>query len=148
MKAVVPACAVLLLCVAVGSAAAQGRKSEETSKQSSGVDPLVAWARTWGDTKKKGVFTCEEWKKYATRLFNEADRDHDGYVDAREFESIQKADPVLRDADLAYFDDHRRGRVSRSEFIDKPNPFFGRYDTKGTCMVTLEEIFGRLPRFP
>jgi hypothetical protein len=47
---------------------------------------------------------------------------------------------MFRDADLAYFDDNRDGRLSRAEFVNKPNPFFARYDKKGTCRVTLDDI--------
>lgn len=100
----------------------------------------MTWARIWGDTKGKGVYTCEEWKQYAARLFNRADGNHDGFLDIKEFESVRKADPMLRDAEFAYFDERRRGRVSRSEFIDKPNPLFTSYDPKGTCKVKLEDI--------
>jgi Ca2+-binding EF-hand superfamily protein len=47
---------------------------------------------------------------------------------------------MLKNADLGYFDDNRDGRVSRNEFVDKPNPLFARYDKKGTCRVTLDDI--------
>ncbi len=30
--------------------------------------------------------------------------------------------------------------MSRSEFVDKPNPLFARYDRKGTCRVTYDDI--------
>ena len=53
-----------------------------------------------------GVFTCDEWKRYATRLFNEADRNHDGYLNEEEFKAIRKAaairpSPELRDEAIA-----------------------------------------------
>jgi hypothetical protein len=105
-----------------------------------GFDRFLAWATVWGNVKGEGVYTCEEWKRYAAGLFKDADRNHDGYVDAQEFEAIRKADTMLRDSDLAYFDDNRDGRLSRSEFVDKPNPFFLHYDRKGTCRVTLDDI--------
>jgi hypothetical protein len=137
MRTVVPGCVVLLLSAAVAPGAAE----EPTTAVPAGAgDPLVTWARIWGDTKGKGVYTCEEWKQYAARLFNRADGNHDGFLDIKEFESVRKADPMLRDAEFAYFDEHRRGRVSRSEFIDKPNPLFTSYDPKGTCKVKLEDI--------
>ena len=71
---------------------------------------------------------------------SEADRNHDGYVDAQEFEAIRKAHAMFKDADLGYFDDNRDGRLSRGEFVDKPNPLFARYDKKGTCRVTFDDI--------
>ena len=132
----------VLLCIAAGSAPAQGGRGSETSTLTKypGLDPLVAWAAIWGDSKSEGVYTCEQWKQYATKLFSEANRSHDGYLDTKEFEAVRKADRMLRDADLGYFDDNRDGRVSRREFVDKPNPFFALYDKKGTCKVTLDDI--------
>jgi hypothetical protein len=55
-------------------------------------------------------------------------------------EAIRKAHAMFKDADLGYFDDNRDGRLSRGEFVDKPNPLFARYDKKGTCRVTLDDI--------
>ena len=104
------------------------------------MDPFLAWATDWGDPKGEGVYTCEQWKQFATKTFNEADRNHDGYVDAQEFEAIRKAHAMFKDADLGYFDDNRDGRLSRGEFVDKPNPLFARYDKKGSCRVTLDDI--------
>lgn len=133
----------LLLLLAASSLCAgpQGSRAETTATlRARGYDPLVMWASVWGDTDRKGVYTCEEWKRYAAKLFDQADRNRRGFLDAREFEAIRKADPMLKDADIGYFDDNRDGRVSRSEFVDKPNPFFARYDKKGKCRVTLDDI--------
>ena len=94
----------------------------------------------WGDIGRTGVFTCDEWKRYAARLFNEADKNRDGYLTLAEFEAIRKADPMFRNADIGYFDDNRDGRVSRSEFLDKPNLFFVKYDRKRECRVTFDNI--------
>jgi hypothetical protein len=146
MRAAVWASA-LLLFLMPEMVAAQGRKGTDTTSaaQSLEFNRLLGWAAVWGNTKGEGVYTCEEWKRYATRLFNDADHNRDGYVDAREFEAIQKADSMMESADLAYFDDNRDGRLSRSEFVDKPNPFFARYDKKGTCRVTLDDLSGEPP---
>jgi len=137
MKALAAACILVLLIAAACPGTAQERKS---SARNTGSDPFIAWAAIWGDPNHQGVYTCEQWKAYATRVFNAADRDRDGYLDAKEFEAVRNADPMLSNADLGYFDDSRDGRVSRSEFVDKPNPLFARYDKKGTCRVTLEDI--------
>ena len=135
-------CALFLLFAAAHSAAAQQSGRSETTEvsRSRGNDPFLAWATVWGDPQGRGVYTCEEWKRYAAKLFDDADRNHDGFVDAKEFESIRQADKMLRDADLAYFDDNHDGRLSRAEFVNKPNPFFARYDRKRKCVVTLDEI--------
>lgn len=132
----------LAACAGIADASAQSRTNTDSaaSRRARGYDPLVAWATVWGDTGHTGVFTCDEWKRYATRLFTDADKNRDGYVDAQEFKAIQQADVMLKNADLAYFDDNRDGRLSRSEFVDKPNQFFARYDRKGECRVTLDSI--------
>lgn len=94
----------------------------------------------WGDVGRTGVFTCDEWRRYATKLFNDADKNRDGYLSGEEFNAIRKADTMFKNADLAYFDDNRDGRVSRGEFVDKPNLFFVKYDRKRECRVTFDTI--------
>jgi hypothetical protein len=47
---------------------------------------------------------------------------------------------MFQEADLAYFDENRDGRVSRNEFVNKPNPLFARYDKNGDCKVTPVEL--------
>jgi len=105
------------------------------------ADPLVLSAQLW-DLDHNGIYTCDEWKQYARRLFDLADRNRDGYVDVSEFKTIQQATPVLKEAELAYFDDNRDGRISREEFVSKPNPLFARYDRNGDCKVTPAELKG------
>jgi hypothetical protein len=142
MRAFLAVCAFLLLCLAAETAAQGQRGGADSSSitRYPGFDRFLAWATVWGNVKGEGVYTCEEWRRYASGLFNDADRNHDGYVDAQEFETIRQADSMLADSDLAYFDDNRDGRMSRAEFINKPNPFFAHYDRKGTCRVTLDDI--------
>jgi hypothetical protein len=123
---------ILVLCATTGPVFAQ---------DNSEADPIVASAPLW-DADHNGTYTCDEWKQYASRLFNLADRNHDGYVDATEFKTIQGAAPMFKEADLAYFDENRDGRVSRTEFVNKPNPIFARYDKNGDCRVTPAELKG------
>jgi len=136
MKAL-PAFIGLLLATNAGVAAAQARIDAPRPLRN---DPLIAWAATWGDTRGRGVYTCEEWKRYAEKLFKDADKNRDGFLNEQEFKAVQQADKMLRNADHAYFDDNKDGRVSRAEFIEKPNPFFARYDRKNECSVSLESI--------
>jgi Ca2+-binding EF-hand superfamily protein len=121
---------ILVFCAIAGPVSAQ---------DNSEADPIVASAPLW-DADHNGTYTCDEWKQYASRLFNLADRNHDGYVDATEFKTIQQAAPMFKEADLAYFDENRDGRVSRTEFVNKPNPIFARYDKNGDCKVTPAEL--------
>src|SRR6476620_1370658 len=129
-----------LLLTSSAVAAAQGRAESSSTTMRLRNDPLIAWASTWGDVGGAGVYTCEEWKRYAAKLFKDADKNRDGFLDQQEFKSIQQADKILKNADFAYFDDNRDGRVSRAEFIEKPNPFFARYDRKSECSVSLDSI--------
>jgi hypothetical protein len=90
---------VLALCATIGPISAQ---------DSSEADPVVASAPLW-DADHNGTYTCDEWKQYASRLCNLADRNHDGYVGATEFKAIQQAAPMFKEADLAYFDENHDG---------------------------------------
>lgn len=137
MKFIIALFAILVGCNSTALAQSSG---ESAARRSAGNDALVAWATIWGDVGRTGVFTCDEWKRYAAKLFNDADKNRDGYLSEEEFQSIRKADPMLKHADLAYFDDNRDGRVSRSEFLDKPNLFFAKYDRKHTCRVSYDDI--------
>jgi hypothetical protein len=134
------ACGALAILVCGGDAAAQAPRSDGGG----GADVVRSTAPEW-DINHDGVYTCEEWKIYVTTLFTKADRNHDGYLTADEFAVIKRADPLFADADLAYFDDNKDGRVSRDEFINKPSPFFLRFDLNHDCKVTQDELAGKKP---
>jgi len=92
------------------------------------------------DANHDGVFTCDEWKKFADRIFTSADRNRDGKLDPSEFATIQKADPALADADFGYFDENQDGKITRKEFVEKPSAFILRFDRNSDCRVTAAEI--------
>lgn len=102
-------------------------------------DPVVMATSRW-DANRDGVLTCDEWKRYAGRVFGMADKNSDGHLDANEFRQVGKIEPLFADADVAYFDSDRDRRVSYREFVDKPNPLFSRFDANGDCRVTSQEI--------
>jgi len=105
------------------------------------VDPFLSSIARW-DANHDGILTCDEWKQYANRIFTIADKKTDGFLDAAEFGSIGKIEPIFAGADLSYFDDNRDRRISRAEFVDKPSPFFARYDLNRDCRVTGQELKG------
>jgi Ca2+-binding EF-hand superfamily protein len=72
------------------------------------------------DANRDGVFTCDEWRSFADRLFTSADRNRDGRLDPPEFETVRKADAMLSDADFDYFDENQDGKITRKEFVEKP----------------------------
>ncbi|WP_111359983.1 EF-hand domain-containing protein [Rhodoplanes elegans] len=144
---------VMLTCLATaGSAAAQSggapglpgvydRRPDFRAANRPGEDPVRQSAPAW-DANRDGVFTCDEWKQYVTRIFVNADANRDGFVDAKEFDALRRADPAFKNAELGYFDDNRDGRIARAEFVDRPSPFFARFDRNGDCKVTAEEMRG------
>jgi len=58
--------------------------SAQPVEGSAGPNPLATAALRW-DINHDGVVTCDEWKAYATGLFNQADKNKDGYLDANDF---------------------------------------------------------------
>jgi Ca2+-binding EF-hand superfamily protein len=80
-----------------------------------------------------------------TQLFNHADRQKRGYITTREFEAIKSAEPMFANSDFDYFDEQKKGRINRSDFVDRPSPFFVRYDTRHTCRVARAEINAAAP---
>ncbi|MEJ0069237.1 MAG: hypothetical protein WDO24_11500 [Pseudomonadota bacterium] len=114
-----------LLLVPTIAARSQTRPSNDA--QAPGKDVLLSAAPAW-DLDHDGIYTCDEWKQYARRLFNMAASTHDGFIGRQEFEVVRRADAIFADADFDDFDANRDGRLSESEFVDKPSPFFARYD--------------------
>jgi Ca2+-binding EF-hand superfamily protein len=104
-------------------------------------DPLLRSSSVW-DANHDGMLTCDEWRQLVTRLFNTADVNRDGFLDASEFAALKRSSPVFAQADLGYFDDNRDGRLSRAEFVDKKSPLFARHDRNGDCRITPEELRG------
>ncbi len=140
MKQVTFLCALVFLVGLTDAASAQDRRGMTAGEpRPLRSDVLVQSAPTWG-ANNDGIFTCEEWKQYAARIFNMADRNRNGTIETSEFETIRNADKLFADADLAYFDTNGDGKLSRSEFVDKPSPFFARYDKDGNCKVTKAEM--------
>lgn len=92
------------------------------------------------DANHDGVYTCEEWNSFADRAFTSADRNRNGKLDPTEFATVRKIDPSLADADFGYFDENQDGRITRKEFVEKPNAFILRFDRNGDCRVTGDEM--------
>jgi hypothetical protein len=111
------------------------------AKKSAAPDPFIASTSRW-DANHDGILTCDEWRQYLNRLFMLADKNTNGFLDATEFQHVGKLEPIFAGADFSYFDDNHDGRVSRAEFVEKPSPFFARYDLNRDCRVTSEEMTG------
>jgi len=110
----------------------------QQSGDRNGYDQVLATAPEWGG--QGGVYTCEQWRAYVTRIYRLADVDHRGFIEAKDFEIIRKESPVFASASFDYFDEAGKGRVTQKQFVEFPNPLFARFDKKHSCRVTNEDI--------
>ncbi len=140
-----PVWSFVLLVVGAMTAPASPQGRADVAGGGHSVDVLLRSANRW-DANGDQVYTCDEWKRYLGDMFTKADRNRDGFVDSQEFRVIQEADPQFKDAGLGYFDDNGDGKLSRSEFVDKPTPFFLRFDLNRDCKVTLDEVMEQVGR--
>lgn len=116
-----------------------GMRGPRPAKSDKPAAEAPAGADTW-DANHDGIYTCDEWKSYLERLFNIADRNHDGKLDASEFAAIRKPGSMFADADFGYFDENRDGTIARSEFVNKPNEMILQHDKNHDCKVTPDEL--------
>ena len=128
--------AALIAALSIAGWSAAGLAQQSTD--ANGQDQILATAPEWGG--QGGVYTCEQWRAYVTRMYRLADVHHRGFIEAKDFEIIKKASPVFASASFDYFDEAGKGRVTQKQFIEFPNPFFARFDKKHNCHVTNEDI--------
>lgn len=116
-----------------------GMRGPRPAKSDKPATEALTGADIW-DANHDGVYSCDEWKSYLERLFNLADRNHDGKLDASEFAAIRKPGSLFADADFGYFDENRDGTIARSEFVNKPNEMILQHDKNRDCKVTPDEL--------
>lgn len=102
-------------------------------------------ASTW-DADGNGVVTCDEWKAYATRMFTTGDTNHDGALDAGEYQALGSRDRLFATAGLAYFDANKDNKLTKQEFVETPNPAFAYLDGDKDCNLTFTELAGGQPK--
>ncbi len=108
----------------------------------SDVDAVfIAAAGSW-DRNRDNVVTCEEWKTYAGELFDAADTNRDGIIDRTVFESIVKSDRMFETVGFDYYDANGDGKLTRAEFVEKPNRAFVLLDKNNECRLTGAQIAG------
>ena len=112
------------------------------SKSVSDTDRVFLMAAGSWDRNHDNTVTCDEWKAYATELFNGADANRDDAVDASEWGRIVSVDRMFQTVDLNYFDANGDGKVTRAEFVDRQNPAFKLMDTGNTCALSGAQIAG------
>ena len=125
------AAAILLLCIA----GCGGPAIPDTDRV------FLSAAGSW-DRNHDGVVTCDEWKAYAGELFDAADANHDGFVDRTEYATIVNTDRMFQTVDLSYYDANGDGKISREEFVDKPNRAFVLLDKNNTCQLSSAQVAG------
>lgn len=136
------ACAAVLTLGGCSSSPMSAIGSITGSKQVSETDRVFLMAAGSWDRNRDNSVTCDEWKAYATELFNGADANRDDAVDATEWGRITAVDRMFDTANVKYFDGNGDGKVTRAEFIDKPNPAFRLMDTGNTCALSGAQVAG------
>lgn len=102
---------------------------------------FVSAAGSW-DRNRDNVVTCEEWKTYAGELFDAADANRDGIVDTTEYEKIVRTDRMFETVGVAHYDANGDGKLTRTEFVDKPNRAFVLLDKNNECRLTGAQVAG------
>lgn len=113
-----------------------------SSKSISDVDRVFLMAAGSWDRNRDNQVTCDEWKAYATELFNGADANGDDMLDDTEWGRIVAVDRMFTTANLDYYDASNDNKVSRAEFVDRPNTAFRLLDPQGTCVLTGDQVAG------
>lgn len=102
---------------------------------------FLSAAGNW-DTNRDGVVTCDEWRAYAGELFDSADANHDGFVERTEYVKIISTDRMFQTVDLSYYDADGDGKLTRAEFVDKPNRAFALLDKSNECKLSASQVAG------
>jgi len=61
------------------------------------------------------------------------DRNRDGHLDPSEFPTSKKPMPHWQTADFGYFDENQDGKITRKEFVEKPERVILRFDRTATA---------------
>ncbi len=96
---------------------------------------FVATLRAW-DLDRNGIVTCTEWSGYAQNLFELLDSNHDGFLTDAEFQKLIESEPPFEHGTADYFDADGDRRVSRPEFLNRPNPVYAQFDANSDCKLT------------
>ena len=110
------------------------------------VDTVFLSAAGSWDTNRDGVVTCEEWKQYATELYNGADGNGDGVVDRTEYVKIINTDRMFQTVEFGYYDADKDGKLTRAEFVERPNRAFVLLDKNNECKLIASQVAGARAR--
>jgi Ca2+-binding EF-hand superfamily protein len=129
------ACLALLPGAVAGGCASSGNPF---SKASDFDRTFIAAAQTW-DLDKNGSVSCDEWVRYITTEFRQADGNGDGALDAEEWQKLVSSDRLFQVADIKYYDSNGDGRVTLEEMTGKQNLAFKLLDRNGDCQIDRTE---------
>lgn len=125
----------------VGVAACSGGMPSLTGGPSEVDRVFLIAAGNW-DRNKDGAVTCDEWKAYATELFEAGDIGRKGHVTKEDWARVVSIDRMFDTVDFGYYDRNGDGKVDRSEFIERPNRAFEMADRNKDCTLTTVELTG------
>lgn len=120
-------------CLSLPACASSGNAISEADRM------FLGGAASW-DANKDDVVTCDEWKSYAGKLMNTADKNKDGSLSTDEFQTLAASDRTFSIATFKYFDVNADGKVARAEFVDRPNPAFALADGNRDCQLSAQEL--------
>lgn len=123
----------LVLC-ACASGGARNAKSSDSNTRS-----FIQAAGTW-DFDRDGTVSCNEWKGYATRQFGAVDSNADGNLEYSEYKTLSARDSMFGSVSPEFFDRNKDTRISKTEFVDTPNPAFAGLDADKDCNLTIAEL--------
>lgn len=134
--------AALLLAGCSGSMPSLSSIGSIGKNKVSDTDRVFLMAAGSWDRNRDSTVTCDEWKAYTAELFNGADANRDETLDRNEWSELLKVDRMFETANLDYFDSNGDSKVTRAEFIDRPNPAFTLMDTAKTCTLSAQQVAG------
>jgi len=102
---------------------------------------FLSAAGNW-DRNRDGIVTCDEWKAYAAELFDAADANRDGALDRTEYAKVISTDRMFETVDLSYYDSDKDGKITRAEFVEKPNRAFALLDKSNECKLSANQVAG------
>ena len=110
------------------------------------VDTVFLSAAGSWDSNRDGIVTCEEWKQYAAELYNGADGNGDGVVDRTEYVKIINTDRMFQTVEFGYYDVDKDGKLTRAEFVERPNRAFVLLDKNNECKLIASQVAGARAR--
>lgn len=113
-----------------------------TGNKISDTDRVFLMAAGSWDSNHDNQVTCDEWRAYATELFNGADANRDDALEAGEWPRVVSVDRMFETANFGYYDKNGDGKVTRAEFVDAPNPAFRLMGAQTSCVLTGAQVAG------